>query len=88
MAETGLNDLQVEVLRLFFSLPESHGFVLAGGAGLVAAGLSERPTEDIDLFSARGSIQRAGDALESASNARRAPLKASTPSVCLAEHSA
>lgn len=66
MAETGLNELQVEVLRLFFSLPESQGFVLAGGAGLVAVGLSDRPTEDVDLFSATASIHRAADALEEA----------------------
>lgn len=66
MADSGLNDLQVEVLRLFFTLPASEGFVLAGGAGLVAAGLSTRPTEDLDLFSATASVEAAGDALEAA----------------------
>jgi hypothetical protein len=70
MAEMGLNELQVEVLTLFFALPESQGFVLAGGAGLVAAGLSARPTEDVDLFSATASIQRAGEALEEAVEGR------------------
>ncbi len=70
MAELGLNELQVEVLGLFFSLPESEGFILASGAGLVAAGLSTRPTEDIDLFSATGSVERAGDALEEAVRGR------------------
>jgi len=43
--------LQREILRLFFELPESSGFVLAGGAALIANGLSERPTQDVDLFS-------------------------------------
>ena len=37
MADPILTTAQVEVLHLFFSLPESAGFVLAGGAGLVAA---------------------------------------------------
>lgn len=38
-----------QVLHLVFSLPESAGSVSAGGASLAAVGLSERPTEDIDL---------------------------------------
>lgn len=66
MAENPLTDLQVEVLQVFFSLPESDGFVLAGGAGLVAVGLSERRTEDLDLFTSRVSVELAADALESA----------------------
>lgn len=66
MADRGLNDLQIEVLRLFFALPASEGFVLAGGAGLVAVGLSTRPTDDLDLFSATASVEAAGDALEAA----------------------
>lgn len=31
--------------------PQPHGFALGGGAGLIAVGLSERATEDIDAFS-------------------------------------
>ena len=31
-----LTDLQVEVLRMLFSMPDSDGFMLAGGAGLGA----------------------------------------------------
>jgi len=58
------------VLHLFFSLPESDGFVLAGGAGLIAVGLSERPTEDIDLFAPEASVRAAGDALEIASSSK------------------
>ena len=67
MAENPLTDLQVEVLRMFFSLPESDGFMLAGGAGLVAVGLSERRTEDLDLFTSGVSVELAADALEAAS---------------------
>ena len=58
------------MLHLFFSLPESDGFVLAGGAGLIAVGLSERPTEDIDLFAPEASVRAAGDALEIASSSK------------------
>lgn len=64
MAENPLTELQVEVLRIFFSLAESDGFVLAGGAGLAAVGLSERRTEDLDLFTSRASVEAAADALE------------------------
>jgi hypothetical protein len=45
-----LTDFQLEVARLFFSLPASEGFVLAGGAALVAQHLTVRPTQDLDFF--------------------------------------
>jgi Nucleotidyl transferase AbiEii toxin, Type IV TA system len=35
---------------LFFDLPESAGFAVAGGAALVAQGLIDRPTRDVGLF--------------------------------------
>jgi hypothetical protein len=70
LADPVLTTAQVEVLHLFFSLPESAGFILAGGAGLVAVGLSERPTEDIDLFAPEASIPAAGEALEIAVEAQ------------------
>jgi hypothetical protein len=41
----GLTDFQVDVARLFFALPESEGFLLAGGAALVAQALTDRPTQ-------------------------------------------
>lgn len=68
MAEVALTELQRDVLRLFFDLPESRGFVLAGGAALVASGLSERPTRDVDLFGSDLAVGVAGaaDALEAA----------------------
>nr|WP_269809437.1 nucleotidyl transferase AbiEii/AbiGii toxin family protein [Kineosporia rhizophila] len=46
-------------------MPESRGFLLAGGAALVAAGLSERSTEDLDFFTApaAGNVQAAKAAL-------------------------
>ena len=70
MSEHPLSDLQIEVLRMFFSMPESDGFILAGGAGLVAVGLSERRTEDLDLFTSRVSVEAAADALEAAMRSR------------------
>ncbi|MBX3314356.1 MAG: nucleotidyl transferase AbiEii/AbiGii toxin family protein [Actinobacteria bacterium] len=70
MSDPSLTKAQIEVLRLFFRLPESAGFVLAGGAGLVAVGLSDRPTEDVDLFAPEASIPSAGDALETAAKAK------------------
>jgi Nucleotidyl transferase AbiEii toxin, Type IV TA system len=45
-----LTSLQVQAARLFFSLPTSAGFVVAGGAGLIARELIARPTQDVDLF--------------------------------------
>lgn len=47
---SGLTDFQLEVTRLFFSLPASDGFLLAGGGGLLASGLTTRPTQDLDFF--------------------------------------
>ena len=46
----GLTAFQVEVAQLFFALPASAGFLLAGGAALVAQHLTSRPTHDLDFF--------------------------------------
>jgi hypothetical protein len=53
---SGLTKFQLEVAQLFFSLPASDGFLLAGGGALLASGLSTRPTEDLDFF---GEVGRA-----------------------------
>jgi len=47
---SGLTEFQAEITRLFFSLPASEGFLLAGGGALLAAGLTDRPTQDLDFF--------------------------------------
>jgi len=51
---SGLTKLQRTASEAFFSLSESSGFLLAGGGALIAQGLVERVTEDLDLFAARG----------------------------------
>lgn len=63
-----LTAFQVEVARVFFSLPPSEGFVLAGGAALAAQRLTNRPTQDLDFFVGPRSsdIVRARDAFEAA----------------------
>ncbi len=51
MAEPNqLTELQIEVARIFFTLDASKGYLVAGGAALLAADLIARPTEDLDLF--------------------------------------
>lgn len=65
MNAPGLSDFQVELANLFFSLPESAGFLLAGGGALIAQGIVPRPTEDLDFFTSRdlGSVAAASHAL-------------------------
>ena len=64
--DVNLTPMQRQVLQWFFDLPESEGFVLAGGAALLALGLSSRPTQDIDLFSSdlEVGVRAAANALE------------------------
>lgn len=50
----GLSAFQVEVARVFYSLPESRGFLLAGGAALLAHRITTRPTRDLDFFTSPG----------------------------------
>lgn len=50
MIDAALSRAQRELIRAFFWLGESAGFLLAGGAALIASGISNRPTQDVDLF--------------------------------------
>lgn len=70
--EPDLSAFQLEVARLFFALPASKGFLLAGGAALLAQHLTARPTEDLDFFTSpeRGQVPTARDALETAAHQR------------------
>ena len=68
----GLTAFQVEVAQMFFSLPASYGFLLAGGAALAAQKLTTRPTQDLDFFTGpnSGDVLTARDAFEAAALGR------------------
>ncbi|MEI8407110.1 MULTISPECIES: hypothetical protein [unclassified Kribbella] len=53
-APGGLTPYQIEVAQMFFSLPASAGFLLAGGGALAAQHLTTRPTRDLDFFTGPG----------------------------------
>jgi hypothetical protein len=45
----------------------AHGFALAGGNALIAHGITDRPTQDVDVFSdEQGGVEAAADAVEDA----------------------
>lgn len=64
----GLTAFQIDAAQMFFSLPASHGFLLAGGAALAAQRLTTRPTQDLDFFTGpnSGHVPTARDAFEAA----------------------
>ena len=66
----GLTDFQLEVARTFFDLPASEGFLLAGGGALLANGLTQRPTQDLDFFRSSPDVVTARDAFEAAATDR------------------
>jgi hypothetical protein len=72
MSITGLTDFQREVACLFFDLPQSTGFLLAGGAALIAQELTPRATQDLDFFTStgRGDVGAARDGFEHAARGR------------------
>ncbi len=66
-----LTAFQIEVARVFFALPATQGFLLTGGAALVAQQLSARPTQDLDFLTTRGGyVPAARDEFETAAAAR------------------
>ena len=46
-----IDTLQREVAAIALRTAAQHGFALAGGNALIAHGLIDRPTDDVDLFS-------------------------------------
>jgi hypothetical protein len=46
-----IEPFQADVARIALKVAAEHGFALAGGNALVAHGVLQRPTEDVDLFS-------------------------------------
>ena len=71
-AAAELTAFQVKVATMFFALPESRGFLLAGGAALLAQRLTTRRTEDLDFFTTQvhGHVPAARDALSAAARER------------------
>jgi hypothetical protein len=61
---------QIEVARVALLAAARHGFVLGGGQALMALGIVDRPTQDVDLFTA------VEDAVPVAAAAVRAALEA------------
>ncbi|TAK68542.1 MAG: hypothetical protein EPO13_10555 [Actinomycetota bacterium] len=47
-----LTAFQVDLAAIVFSLDSAKGYLVAGGAALLASALIARPTEDLDLFTA------------------------------------
>lgn len=50
MVQLDPSEFQVSVARVFFGLNVSRQYVVAGGAGLLARELINRPTQDLDFF--------------------------------------
>lgn len=64
-----LSALQEQIAAMIVALPESEGFVLAGGAAMAAHGLLERSTRDLDFFGGPeddAAVQRLASAVERA----------------------
>jgi hypothetical protein len=68
----GLAGFQIALAKMFFDLPASVGFLLAGGAALLAQHLTARPTQDLDFFTrpGAGDGRRARDEFTAATNSQ------------------
>lgn len=63
----GVSDLHREVVAALGDVITEHGFALAGGNALLAHGLSQRPTRDVNLHSNRdGSVAAVAGQVEEA----------------------
>ena len=62
-----IDELQREVATIALRTAARHGFALAGGNALIAHGIIDRPTDDVDLFSDQETaVAAAADAVEAA----------------------
>jgi hypothetical protein len=62
-----VSDLHREVATLALRAAARHGFALGGGNALIAHGVIDRPTQDVDLFTDRErGVAVAADAVEAA----------------------
>jgi hypothetical protein len=49
VARTVIDEIHVEVARVFFALPESAGYAVGGGGAALAHDIVHRATDDLDL---------------------------------------
>ncbi len=62
-----ISELQREVATVALRAAARHGFALAGGNALIAHGVIDRPTDDVDLFSNQETgVAAAADVVEDA----------------------
>ncbi len=61
-----LDPLQERIARLALSLPGAENLALAGGGAMLAHGLVDRPTQDVDLFTPDADVTAIADALVAA----------------------
>ncbi len=62
-----IDELHREVAAIALRAAAGHGFALAGGNALIAHGIIDRPTDDIDLFSDQETgVPEVGQAVEDA----------------------
>ncbi len=62
-----VSELHHEVAVIALRAAAPHGFALGGGNALIAHGIIERPTQDVDVFSdEEGGVEAAADAVEAA----------------------
>ena len=62
-----VSELHREVAAIALRAAAPHGFALGGGNALIAHGIIERPTQDVDVFSdIEGGVEAAAEAVEAA----------------------
>jgi len=62
-----VDDLHRQVARIALGAAARHGFALGGGNALIAHGIIDRPTEDVDLFTDEdGGVAAAAGVVEAA----------------------
>ena len=62
-----VSELHREVAAVALRAAARYGFALGGGNALIAYGIIERPTQDVDVFSdEQGGVEAAADAVEAA----------------------
>jgi hypothetical protein len=62
-----ISELHGQVAALALRAAAQHGFALGGGNALIAHGVVDRPTQDVDVFTdEEGGVEAAADAVEAA----------------------